>query len=514
MKEKIKSLVLFSSLFISGCLSKTFHESNFQIDKTKQMIEQTKSIFDKPEPPVIHKLDYYVDSEPIALNTEPQWLKQRVSLQANNMPLQLLIKHLLRDTQVNVSYDKSIQMHRLVNLNYSGTLKGALKVLSNITNYFYTTADNYLHWSAFQTKTFNVSFMPGSSNYLVGQQNSTSDNLLSGSLNQINDQQFSNMSGQLSLWQDLKNTLNELKSPNGRVIISESTTSVTAQDHPSNVRAIGNYIAQLNKQLSRQVAIKVQVLEIELDKEFNYGINWNLVIHALGTRFNLIGDLGQATNLTQNMLVLTGGTSASAGIKIGNPNGAQTLINALNQQGKVRVVTEPELVTMNNQIASIRITQNVGYVQSVSQSLSQNFITTSITPGSITDGFTLYILPKIQKNKIYMQISSTIANLERLDKVSTSEENDKEKQQNQQSQAIQVPTLAQKSFNQRSVINSGSTLIIAGYKRLRDAVNKASYFGIAPLGGEGAQSNNIETLVLITPTILNSGLSNVNTNTP
>ncbi|WP_048875671.1 hypothetical protein [Candidatus Coxiella mudrowiae] len=103
---------------------------------------------------------------------------------------------------------------------------------------------------------------------------------------------------------------------------------------------------------------------------------------------------------------------------------------------KIRIVTEPELVTMNNQIASIRITQNVSYVESVRQSLSQNFMTTSITPGSVTDSFTLYVFPKIQNNKVYIQISSTIANLERLDKVNTNDENSKRKEKNQQSQEI------------------------------------------------------------------------------
>ena len=59
-----------------------------------------------------------MDAEPVALDTG-QWLKQLVSLQAHNMPLYLLMNRLLRDTQVNVSYDQNIQAQRLVNLNYS-----------------------------------------------------------------------------------------------------------------------------------------------------------------------------------------------------------------------------------------------------------------------------------------------------------------------------------------------------------------------------------------------------------
>ncbi len=161
---------------------------------------------------------------------------------------------------------------------------------------------------------------------------------------------------------------------------------------------------------------------------------------------------------------------------------------------------------MNDQIASIRITQDTGYIQSVSSSMTDNYVSTSITPGTVTDGFTLYVLPRIQGNRVFMQISSRIANLVALMKESTEPTNIENGSQsvtgNQQYNAIEVPTVATKEFNQRSVVTTGSTLIIAGYKRLRDETTNAKYFGIAPLGGEGAKSANVETLVLITPVIL------------
>lgn len=512
--------IVFIIVALAGC-SKTYQQSDDNINKIQQQMKHAQQVASHPQPPVLSKPGYYVDAQPIALNTKPQWLSKSITLKAHNMPFNLLMNRLLRNTKVIIHYDQTVKPQQTINMDYKGTIEGALNALSATTNYHYTIHPSDISWSAFMTKTFNISFMPGASSYLVGQQRNsgiggTTENAASP-LSQINNEQFSNLAAQLSIWKDLRETLGQFKSPEGKLTVSESTTSVTVYDHPSNVRAIENYILALNKNLSQQVAIKVQVLEIALDKEFNYGINWNLVVNALDTRFNLIGNLGSATNLSQNTLILQGGNSAVAGLKIGKLNGPQTLISVLSQQGKVRVVTQPQVVTMNNQIASIRITRNVGYVESVSQSLSQNFLTTSITPGSITDGFSLYILPKIQNNKIFMQISSTIANLEQLQKVSTSANNNDAQINNnnnqQQFEAIQVPTLAQKAFNQRSVVTSGSTLIIAGYKRLRDEVDKASYFGIDPLGGKGARTKNVETLVLITPVILHSSQSNVHINT-
>lgn len=529
MKLKFSLFVLFS-LLLTGCVSSTYRQSNANINQTQNQINNAKLVTETSAPPVLTKSGFYVDANPVALDNNPAWLKRIVSVQANRLPFNLLMTRLLRNCPVVVSYDRTINANRSVSLNYTGSILGALETLAAETDYSFIPQDHDIRWSAFETRTFNIAFMPGSSNYLVGQQqnssgssnNNTSTTGAGSPVNQINDQQYSNLEGQLSVWQDLERTLNQLKSTQGHVVVSESTTSVTIHDRPSNVHAVEQYITQLNNNLDQEVAIKVQILEVELNKDFNYGVDWNVVANTLGTRFNLTGNMASATNLTQNTLLLQSATSAASGLRIGNLNGAQTLINVLSQQGKVRVVTEPEVVTMNNQIASIRITQNVGYVQSVSQSLSQNFLTTSVTPGSVTDGFTLYILPKIQDEKVYMQITSTIANLERLEKVSTAPDNSSNTQNNsasnnsgqQQFEAIQVPTISQKAFNQRSTVSTGSTLIIAGYKRLRDAVTQSNFFGAPPpLGGAGAQTNNIETLVLITPIILHSSQSNVHINT-
>ena len=105
-----------------------------------------------------------------------------------------------------------------------------------------------------------------------------------------------------------------------------------------------------------------------------------------------------------------------------------------------------------------------------------------------------------------MQISSRIANLVSLQKVSNEPngtQNSNSSTNNQYS-AIEVPTIDSKEFNQRSVVQSGSTLIIAGYKKLADETQNAKMFGISALGGQGATQNNVETLVLISPIILQS----------
>lgn len=495
-----------------GCADSTYRNAEKGYETTKTQMNTAETEQHTTAPPVVIKKGYYVDTHPIAFQNQPKWLKQRVKLSAQNLPLSLLMKRLLRNSGVNVSFDNTVQSNRLVSLDYQGSVMGALKNIAAQTDYQYELQEDTLTWSAFETETFNVSFMPGASNYLVGrtrngEKNQSNQYGVKGThISRIDDQQYSNLEARLSVWHDLRDTLNQLKSKQGHVIISESTTTVTVNDYPSHVHRIAQYIKRLNQSLSKEVAIRIEVLDLELNKEFNFGINWNLVAQDIAKNFpdlQLVGNLGTATNLVATSIIGRDQNSAGATFNVGRINGTQSILNALSKQGKLRVVTKPEVVTMNNQIASIRITQDTGYIESVNQSYAQNYVTTSIAPGTVTDGFTLYLLPKIQGDKVYMQISSTIANLERLDKQSTIPAGvNANTSANNQYNAIEVPTLAEKVFNQRSMVRSGSTLIIAGYKRLRDETASAKLFGVDALGGKGAKTNNLETLVLITPTIL------------
>lgn len=509
MKLRLLSLTLIS-LLLAACAHTQYKTSNANVAVTQREVKEAIAKYDTTQPPVVVHQGYYVSTKPYSLKQQPKWLSKQISLQAKNLPFALLVNRLLDNSGITSSYDETVTPQKLVSIDYNGTVAGALKELAAITHYHYTLSDYDVAWSDFVTQTFNVSFMPGASDYMVGQSkqniSQSQGNAQSNQINHLNDLQYSNLSGRLSVWDDLSKTLNELKSTEGRVMVSESTTSVTVHDHPSNVKAMADYIALMNHALSQEVGIRVQVLEVQLNKDFNFGIDWNLIEKILKTNVALTGNLSTATNLVATNLVSEANNTGLAGFQIGKngDDNSHFLINALSQEGRVRVVTKPQVVTMNDQIASIRITQDTGYIQSITSSQFEQYQTTTITPGTITDGFTLYLLPKIQGDNVYMQISSRIANLLSLQKVSNEPSDVEGSSKNSQFSAIEVPTIAAKEFNQRSVVHTGSTLIIAGYKRLRDQTSKAKMFGVSALGGQGAQSSNVETLVLITPTILKS----------
>jgi type II secretory pathway component GspD/PulD (secretin) len=162
------------------------------------------------------------------------------------------------------------------------------------------------------------------------------------------------------------------------------------------------------------------------------------------------------------------------------------------------------LVCLNNQVSALRIVNQNGYLASVQNtsfgggsatgSSTGNSVTSQITPGTLVTGLTLYILPKIMNNKIYLQVNADLSNSLGFSNISSG---------GATPTTIQVPNVTQKQFNQRSVIGSGDTLIMAGFRQVQNTQGAMQFLDSQALGGNAAQQTNTETIILITPIILN-----------
>jgi type IVB pilus formation R64 PilN family outer membrane protein len=512
-------LLIISAVLFSACTTPVMYgdtkQKNNQVQQKLQTLRSHNS--GNSYGTGIHNNFYAPDVYHSGQN--PNWLYNHVSLRANNLPFMLLMNKLIPDNTVGIQYGVGANQNMPLSLNYTGTLRGALDQVAAKTGYAYDIEDNMITWSPFVTKTFDVSFMPGASQYLMGQkQGDTMLNVSStGSSNgQGSDSQFSSLQGNLSVWDDLKSSIQEMLSKDGKVMVSQSTTTVTVQDRPESVQKVADYLASMNKDLSKEVLLQVQVLEVDLDKNFNYGIDWNLAYKTAFSAGIQTGDLSQPFKFSP-----LGGTSPSGASLNGNPLGipgisagvvsgpfanTQILINALSQQGNVSTVTNPEVVTLNNQVAQIDISKQTSYLASLTTtSTAQVGSSTSLTPGVVNTGFKLYILPKIMNGNVYLQLSSELSTLDDISVFqgqTGGNNNNNNNNNNVPTSQIQLPTVSGKHFNLRSMVPSGHTLIIAGFRQTQNTANASSMFGSPLLGGKGADQNNIETIVLITPTVM------------
>ena len=258
--------------------------------------------------------------------------------------------------------------------------------------------------------------------------------------------------------------------------------------------------------------VKVQVLDITLSAAYNYGIDWTAVKHTLGSNFILNANYGTPISISNLSPFVTttpfgGGDPGLPQLGVqndGHSTGVTALINALTQQGKVSIVTEPRVVCLNNQVSVIRIVNQQGYLASIQNTTvagastggSGGTVTSQITPGTVITGLTLYILPKIQGQKVFLQANVDLSIMTGFSVLSSGS------QSTANNPTIQAPNVTQKQFNQRSVIGSGDTLIISGFKQVSNTANAMQLFTSQAMGGRAATQKNIETIVLITPIVL------------
>ena len=122
------------------------------------------------------------------------------------------------------------------------------------------------------------------------------------------------------------------------------------EDTPASLRQIATLVTEIDQQ-PKQILIEAKILEVTLNAEDAYGIDWsNFHTDADGTR--TVGTRG-----------LEGaGSSGSAGLffEIANLN-LTAMLSALEQDGRIRTLSTPNLLALENQEASVVVGDRRGY---------------------------------------------------------------------------------------------------------------------------------------------------------
>lgn len=516
---------------LAGCQSQVYNQTEGNVADVKLKLNEAirKQNADvKPKPALVVKPGLYVDTTPISLAKQPPWLKSHVLIRGDQLPFSYYSRTVASGANSNVltKFQTGLNPNVNISLNYSGTIKGALDLLASKTGYVYSVRKNTIYWQAFVTRTFDIAFMPGGTDYLMGKASGGTSTAGAGSTNSSSigsvtnyvssdssDSEFSSLKGSLSVWRDLNETLKQILSPEGTVMVSESTSSVTVRDRPTNIELVSQYVANLNNRLSKQVLIKVQIIAVDLSSDFNFGINWQLVANAFhNSPFVVNANYGTPVAITTvpNQLTLPLNQTAfpstvpQFGTMVNPANQNQVpswtiLLNALSQQGKTSIVTEPRVICLNNQVSVIRITTSEGYVASIQNTstggggtttAAQNTVTSQVTPGMVITGLTLYVLPKIMKDNIFLQVNADISNNNGFQVFGPA------------NAQVQLPSISAKSFNQRSLVKSGDTMILSGFRQVSNQTGAIQFMTSQALGGKASKEGSMETVILITPIVL------------
>jgi len=282
-----------------------------------------------------------------------------------------------------------------------------------------------------------------------------------------------------NLLADVETGLNTLKSANGKFVFNKMAGLVFATDLPKNLDAMGLFLETIEGAVHRQVVIEAKVVEVQLNDNSQYGINWTAVF-------------GNALRVEQTLGV-QGTIQATATYKDFN-----AVISALSNQGTVNVLSNPTVATLNNQPAVIRVgTQDVFFTTTTQvDPRTGTIVQTAVTPSTINEGIVLDVTPQISDdNIITMDIHPTIT--ERTGQA-TSPRGDS------------VPIVDVRETDVVVRVAEGETVMIGGLlsNRALETINKVPVLGDIPLLGglfrrNSKENRKIDLVILLTPRVLN-----------
>ena len=352
--------------------------------------------------------------------------------------------------------------------------------------------------------------------------------------------------GQLSQFQDLEREVVVVPEP----ITNKLLISATPRYYPDIMRLVAELDAELP-----QVIIQVLIAEVDLTGSEEFGVEIGLQSPVLFQRgiFPAAGLFGTGTsgfsntgttlasgsyvapgvsitgtvnpasapnfnfnnptlNLGQNVGVSPGivGYQGLGSLGVGrvSPNSGvggfvfsaasdsfNLLIRALKTQGRVDILSRPQVTTLDNQAASVQVGQNVPTIQG-SNITGTGIVSTPVVYQPV--GVVLNVVPKISPDgKVTMRVSPSVSS---LDPTPLSLGN-----------GVMAPVFNQQVVDTTVVARDGETVVIGGLIQRSDAKseNKVPWFGDLPWVGAAFRyrtqiKRKQELLIIMTPHIVRS----------
>ncbi|MGR3295630.1 MAG: type II secretion system protein GspD, partial [Candidatus Bathyanammoxibius sp.] len=283
----------------------------------------------------------------------------------------------------------------------------------------------------------------------------------------------------------------------GVFAINQLTGIIIITSYPEILGKAAEFIEAVEGTAQRQVLIQAKIVEVILDDEYIHGIDWKLVFNAKGDknpknkwpRFDQNANAFLANAFTGTTGVFSQFTMATGAMKL--------LIQALEEQGTVNIISSPSVSTLNNQTAIIR----VATVETVFLGQTTTIATTATTTqegastSTVTIGVTLDVTPQISASGVItMNIHPAIT-----DQVGETKSRFGDT----------APKIAVRETDTVVRVRDGETIVIGGLMSDKVIVTENKFPLLWRLPGIGrafiAKSrtvDKIDLVILITPTIL------------
>jgi general secretion pathway protein D len=309
---------------------------------------------------------------------------------ANPIPLKTILSDIVNECKVNIVFkDKESKKRINSKIEFINIQNVSFKELLNTifvqSNLFYDIKNNTITVSYYKTEIFRVDFIPNS---------------ISGIANINSNDNSVKTDYKFDFWDNLKNNIVQILKNTGSVykepIIDKNSGLVTVTGNQNQINEVSKYINDLNNRLHKEVLIDVKIYSVSLSKSHKTGIDWSQLSFSLKDQsvpLNL-------ANIAGNNAVFKNAT-----FNVG------ALLNFLAKNGNVNSISNPKIVTLNNQKALIKVGDTIYYKYASQISANNNGNpTTQYTIDSKFVGVLLDITPQISdNNEIILSINPRIS---------------------------------------------------------------------------------------------------------
>jgi general secretion pathway protein D len=279
--------------------------------------------------------------------------------------------------------------------------------------------------------------------------------------------------------------------PNVRITADSQDNSVLVYASAESFRIIEKALQEIDRPRA-QVAIDVTIAEVTLNDQLNYGV-----------QFYLSNQLGSIVNSNTGLPMTSSDAPAGFNVFVGNFNSPHAIINALHQLTDVRILSNPSLVVVDNQQATLEVGDQVPVTTGSAAVLSANNAIVNTVDYKNT-GIILDVLPHVSPdNTVQLEVSQEISNVVNP----TTEANSTTTETNL------TPTISERRVKSEISVTSGQMVLLAGL--VSDTLNN-SRSGIPLLdqlpvvggafGTTGKTRNRIELIILIKPQIIHNSV--------
>ena len=474
-------------------------------------IKPQVSIPEKGDTPVQKKADVHCPGLVL-----PDVFKKNITLRANAIVLRLALEKIGQIVGYNVIFDPEADSNSMVCVNVVDVpVWRALNTMLFPLSYGFKIEDKDLIILSKETKTFKVTLPPSEEAFSDtvsneswtnsnGLNSANSSSTLTGSNPNMNikvgARVFVESSQEhVSFWKDIEGNLSKMISKDGKYSFNKQAGLVMVTDNPIVLEKISRYVDLANLEANKQIQVDVKILEVTLNNESTYGIDWNAISKKIAgiQQLTLSSDFALQNITSPGFFALTAALPKDDSGT--NSNGLSALVRALETQGRVEVVSEPKIMLLNNQSAMVQVGTVTSYVSNITTTTTQaGLAATGATTDQVQEGVTLRLMASILDDDILVQLTPVVTTLDQIRSINMG-----------QGTTIEAPKTSTKSMHTLVKIKDGQTITVGGLITTND--NKIQK-GIPVLrnlpfiGGlfdyKSKATTRTELLIFITPKIL------------